>query len=103
AVDDYRQLIRLSPQRERRRAQYRAAAILQDELADHFGAIALLEKYVSSAQASDALGAEARIRLARSYMKVGNRAKAETLLASVISRYPGTPAATRARQMLDDM
>ncbi|MBN2528097.1 MAG: FecR domain-containing protein [Deltaproteobacteria bacterium] len=100
AVSAYQKVIRLAPVVERRRAQYRAAAILQDNLGDHPGAVLLLEKYLSSAKKSDMLGAEARLRLARSYMHVGKRQRGKDMLNTVINNYTGTPAAAQAHRML---
>ena len=100
SVSAYRRVMGLSPAGPRRRAAFRAAAILQDNLADHNSAIELLEEYVATASPADALAAEARIRLARSCLKVGRTHRARTLLEDVIANYPGTPVANRAETML---
>jgi TolA-binding protein len=100
AVSAYRRVMKLSPAGPGRRAAFRAAAILQDNLADHSSAIELLEAYVATASPADALAAEARIRLARSCLKVGKTHRARALLEDVIANYPGTPVANRADTML---
>ena len=47
--------------------------------------------------------AEAKLRLARSYMAGGRKQKAKEVLATVIRGYPGTPAAAEARKTLEEL
>ncbi|MBN2340279.1 MAG: FecR domain-containing protein [Deltaproteobacteria bacterium] len=102
SVQAYRKVMRYSSGAAQRRAAYRAASILQDELNEHREAISLFEDYLAVASLQDAVRPEAMIRMARSYLQIGNQKEAERLLKQVAFEYNGTSAAVRARKMLRD-
>jgi cytochrome c-type biogenesis protein CcmH/NrfG len=100
SVAAYEKVIALAPAGERRRAKYRAAAILQDQLGDHGRAASFLEDYVKTSAGGDPVLAEAMVRLARSYLQLGRQTRAKQLLLQVTGEHGGTRAATRASEML---
>jgi TolA-binding protein len=74
--------------------------VLQDHLARHGEAAALLEAYLERPQALKPLEAEAMVRLARAQLRSGRTGEARALLRKVVDRFPGTTAALQARRMI---
>ncbi len=103
AVAAYREIIAIEVGAKKRRAQYRAGTIYQDQLADPAAAAKLFEQYLASDATASVIKAEAMVRLARAYLDMGRRAKAKTLLETVHRVHKGTAAAAEAKKKLESM
>jgi FimV-like protein len=97
AVESYRRAAELSGFNQ---ARFMAGSILQDKLGDDQGAVDMLEEYIRPSSGRTALRAEAMVRLARSYLRLGRRDRAKKLLQEVVDR-SGAPISAKARGMLE--
>jgi len=100
AVAGYRKVIEYGSAGQSNRARFIAASVLQDRMARHGEAAALLEAYLERPQSLKPLEAEAMVRLARAQLRSGRTGEAHTLLRKVVDRFPGTAAALQARRIL---
>lgn len=102
AVAAYRKVVSLGGPAEANRARYQAAALLQDRLGDHQAAVSLLKEYVAAGASNRPLDAEARLRLGRGLMALGQDAAARQVLEELSRRYPGTAEALQAERFLQE-
>lgn len=94
AVTAYRQVLRTGKGPELERARFLATSVLQDRLHDPRGVITLLDGYDST----HLMAPEATVRLARAWLEVGDKARAERLLQTVVdARAPNHVAEEAAR------
>jgi tetratricopeptide (TPR) repeat protein len=100
AVDAYDSVIRNAGASRKDKARFRAATILQEKQGNHDKALEYLGAYLKNAGRTKPLRAEALIRQATSYLSMGQKKQAVSALKTVISDYGNTPAATRAKHML---
>jgi TolA-binding protein len=100
AVEVYRRIEDAASPRERQRARFRGAAILQDKLGEQKSAADKLEQYLSSPNPEESLKPEAMLRLARIYLAQGRRLESTKLLEAIVRDHSGSGAATLARDLL---
>jgi TolA-binding protein len=103
ALETYKNLIMIAGRKQANRARFKAGVLMQEQLGNHFGAASLFEEYLASSSGSPLLRAKATVRLARSLISLGEKARARKLLGQVMRTYGGTSAAIQAREILDGL
>ncbi len=101
ALGSYEKVIRLGKRDDADRARVFLADLLQQR-SKHAEAIAVLRDYLSHAQPPE-LEASARLRLAKSLLASGQKAKARAELETVTKKRPGTSAALQALELLESI
>ncbi len=98
AIKSFEKVIDLGNAGQANRARFMAATLMQDKLKDNRRARELLRDYLS--HRPKPLEAEAMVRLARAQLGMGQTEAAGATAAKVIEKYPGTPAALLARELV---
>lgn len=98
SVDAYRSVMRVGQGTEAQRARFLAASVLQDRLKDPRAVIALLEGYGEDQITTP----EARLRLSRALVAVGEVRKARSTLDAILAGKPAGSIAQEARRLLDE-
>jgi TolA-binding protein len=101
AVVSYKQIFTAADSDVANRARYLAGEISQSKLGDYTAAVSLFDAYLNNAPEGAPNRAEAKLRLAESLLRLGDRARARSVLGQIISEYGRTPIANRAREILD--
>lgn len=94
AVAAWREVVARGTAAEAQRARFEAAVLLEDRPAD---VVPLLTAFLAS---PDPLAAEARLRLGRAQLAVGDGAAARVTFEQVVADHPGTGPAEIAQQLL---
>lgn len=103
ALETYKNLVMIAGEKQANRARFKAGVLMQEQLGNHYGAATLFEQYLSYNQGSPLLRAKATVRLARSLVALGEKARAKKLLEQVVRRHGGSSAAIQAREILDSL
>jgi ferric-dicitrate binding protein FerR (iron transport regulator) len=99
ARGSYEQVIAVGTSDDAARARPVLASLLQDELGAHEAAIKVLNDYLRS-KPSAVLEASARVKLARSYLALGQKPQARKELERVVKELPSSPPALEALELL---
>lgn len=102
AVAEYRRLAGLVSGDEAAEALLLAAGLLQDELGDEAGVVAVTRP-VRTLRAAPSVLASLHVRRARALWRLGQGAAAEQELSVVLGRYPAVPAAAEALRLQREM
>ncbi len=103
ALETYKKLMMIAGEKQANRARFKAGVLMQEQLGNHYGAANLFEEYLASNQGSPLLRAKATVRLARSLVALGEKARAKKLLDQVMRNHGGSSAAIQAREILDGL
>lgn len=96
AVSTYEEIIRYGSPIEKNRARFRAGSILQDRLNNHPKAIRMFQAYLNDPDVRQKNAAEVKLRMAKSYQKMGNMQKYRQILRRIVEEHGGTEAAEKA-------
>ena len=100
AVSTYEDIIKYGSPIEKSRARFRAGSILQDRLNAHAKALRMFQAYLDDPQSTRKNAAEVKLRMAKSYQKMGNTEKLRQVLKRIVEEHGGTSAAEKAGQAL---
>lgn len=100
AAQTYQKAATVLPARAANTARYRAGAMMQDQLNDVKGALAMFNEFIEMSPRNHHLEPSAKLRLALLLLSSGKRERAKNLLKEIVTKHQGSMAAVEAQKLL---